>query len=59
MAAERASSIYAYGEAVQLLEQALKVQEVLDPEDKEKRCDLLLALSAALIYANEPQRALT
>jgi len=44
---------------VQLLEQALKVQEVLDPEDKEKRCDLLLALSAALIYANEPQRALT
>jgi len=34
MAAERASSVYAYGEAVRLLEQALKVQEVLDPEDK-------------------------
>ena len=58
MAAERASSVYAYGEAVRLLEQALKVQEVLDPEDKGKRCDLLLALSSALIEAGEARRAL-
>ena len=58
MAAERASSVYAFGEASRLLEQALKVQEVLDPEDKAKRCDLLLALSQALRYNVEPRRTL-
>jgi len=56
MAAKRATDVYAYGEAVRLLEQALKVQEVLDPEDKAKRCDLLLALGDALILAGEHQR---
>jgi eukaryotic-like serine/threonine-protein kinase len=34
MAAKRATAVYAFGEAVRLLEQALKVQEILDPEDK-------------------------
>jgi len=58
MAAQRATSVYAYGEAVRLLEQALKVQEVLDHEDKAKRCDLLLALAEALVSAAEPRRAL-
>jgi len=58
MAAQRATSVYAYGEAVRLLEQALKVQEVLDPEDKAKRCDLLLTTAEALVYAGEPRRAL-
>jgi tetratricopeptide (TPR) repeat protein len=56
MAAKRAMDVYAYGEAVRLLEQALKVQEILDPEDKAKRCDLLLALGDALILAGEHQR---
>jgi tetratricopeptide (TPR) repeat protein len=56
MAAKRATDVYAYGEAVRLLEQALKVQEVLDPEDKAKRCDLLLALGDALNLAGEHQR---
>jgi len=56
MAAKRATDVYAYGEAVRLLEQALKVQEVLDPEDKAKRCDLLLILGVALILAGEHQR---
>jgi len=50
MAAERASSVYAYGEAVRLLEQALKVQEVLDPEDK--------GLGDALDMAGEPRHGL-
>ena len=36
MAAQRATDVYAYGEAVRLLQQALKVQEVLDPDDKAK-----------------------
>ncbi|HEY41443.1 MAG TPA: protein kinase [Dehalococcoidia bacterium] len=58
MAAERASSVYAYSEAVRLLEQALKVQEVLDPENKTKRCELLLALSEALCATMEPRRLL-
>jgi tetratricopeptide (TPR) repeat protein len=55
MAAERATAVYSWGEAARLLEQALKVQEVLDPNDKGRRCDLLLDLGDALIYAGEPR----
>jgi len=58
MAAKRATDVYAYGEAVRLLEQALKVQEVLDPEDKAERCDLLLALGDALLLAGEHRRVI-
>ncbi len=58
MAAKKAIDVYAYGEAVRLLEQALKVQEVLDPEDKAKRCDLLLALGDALMLAGETRRVI-
>jgi tetratricopeptide (TPR) repeat protein len=57
MAAQRAINVYAYGEAVRLLEQALKVQEVLDSEDKGKVCDLLLALGDALQESGQHQRA--
>jgi tetratricopeptide (TPR) repeat protein len=57
MAAQRATSVYAFGEAIRLLEQALKVQRVLDPGDREKVCDLLLALADALYVGGEPQRA--
>jgi len=53
MAAKRATDVYSYGEAVRLLEQALKVQEVLDPEEKLKRCDLSLALGWARFYDHE------
>jgi tetratricopeptide (TPR) repeat protein len=53
MAARRATDVYSYGEAVRLLEQALKVQEVFDPEDKQKRCDVLLALGWARFYNHE------
>jgi tetratricopeptide (TPR) repeat protein len=55
MAAKRATEVYAYREAARLLAQALEVQEVLDYEDKVKRCDLLLALGDALLLAGEPQ----
>jgi len=58
MAAGRATAVYAYGEAVRLLDQALRVQKVLDPEDKGKVCDLLVDLGDALIYAGEPRRVL-
>jgi len=56
MAAKRATDVYAYGEAVRLLAQALETQEVLDFEDKAKRCDLLLALGDALIVTGANQR---
>ena len=56
MAAKRATDVYAYGEAVRLLEQALKVQEILDPGDKAKRCDLLLTLCDILFLAAELKR---
>jgi tetratricopeptide (TPR) repeat protein len=49
-------SVYAYGEAARLLEQAASVQEVLDPRDSGRLCDLLLALSEALLAADEPER---
>ncbi|HEY96250.1 MAG TPA: AAA family ATPase [Dehalococcoidia bacterium] len=58
MAAKRATDVYAFGEAARLLEQAIKVQEILDYDDKEKRCDLLMALCEALFYAGEPGRAM-
>jgi hypothetical protein len=56
LAAQRAMGVFAYGEAVRHLEQALRAQEVLDPEDKSKRCDLLLALGAALNVSGMAQR---
>ena len=49
--------MFDYGEASRLIEKALGVQEVLDPEDKAKRCDLLLALGSALRSAGDPLRA--
>jgi tetratricopeptide (TPR) repeat protein len=58
MAAGRATDVYSYAEAVRLLEQALKVQEVLDPEEKPKRCDLLLALGWGRFYNHEYRRIL-
>jgi len=58
MAAKRAADVYAFGEAVRLLEQALKVQRVLDPSDRARQCDLLLALGEAMNFAGETRRAL-
>jgi hypothetical protein len=57
LGARRAVAVYAYGEAVRLLEHAIEVQLVLDPGDRGKRCDLLLALGDALMPAGEPKRA--
>jgi tetratricopeptide (TPR) repeat protein len=58
LAAERATTVYAYGEAARHLEQALDVQEVLDPADKAKRCDLLLALGHTLVSLGEGTQAI-
>jgi len=59
LAAARAASVYAYGEAVRYLDQALEVQEVLDPKDGEARLELLAKLTTALLRAGEPERVLT
>jgi len=56
MAAKRATDVYAYGEAVRLLDQTIKVQEILDPNDKVKRCNLALDLCSALLYIPNASR---
>jgi len=56
LAAQRAMSVYAYGEAARHLEQALQAQDVLDPGDRERRCDLLLALAGAILPGGAPLR---
>ena len=58
MAARHAQSVYSYGEAARLLEQALKVQQVLDRNDRPKQCDLLLSLGEALMPAGEPRQVM-
>jgi class 3 adenylate cyclase len=59
LAAERSASVNAYSEAVRYLDQALEVQEVLDPKDGEARLELLAKLTTALLSAGEPERVLT
>ena len=56
MAAQRSMAVYAYGEAVRLLGQALQVLEVLDPDDRARRCDLLLELGRALLPTENVSR---
>ena len=58
MAAKKASDVYAYGEAVRLMEQAIKVQEILDPDDKEKKCGLLLDLLEADFRTGDVNRVI-
>jgi len=58
LSTDKALAIYAYGEAVKLLEQALKMQEEMTPEDKVKRCEILIELGNTLIPAGEPRRVL-
>ena len=55
-AAKQAMSVYAYGEAARMLEQALRAQEEVDPEGISRRCDLVLGLGEALLPAGEAQR---
>jgi predicted ATPase len=58
MAARRTMEVFAYGEGVRHLEQALKVQRALCPNDKAEQIDLLLDLSNVLNISGEPQRAI-
>ncbi|MEX2247913.1 MAG: protein kinase [Dehalococcoidia bacterium] len=56
LAAQRAAGVYAHGEAARLLEQALQVQEVLDPDDAIKRYELQRVLADALLSAGDANR---
>jgi class 3 adenylate cyclase len=58
LSSEKALAIYAYAETVQILEQALKLQDVLDPDDHVNKLDLLKSLGNALIFAGEPKRVI-
>jgi DNA-binding CsgD family transcriptional regulator len=57
-AANRATEVFAYGEAARQLERALAVQDLVDPGDRVKRLDLLLALGAALFPSGETERVI-
>ncbi len=56
MAAHRAMAVYAYAEAARHLEQALRAQEVLDPDDRARRCGLLLDVAKAQMPLGDPRR---
>ncbi len=56
LAAKQAANVYAYAEAARLLRRALDVQELLAPEDRGRRCDLLLALGETMLPMDQPGR---
>jgi DNA-binding CsgD family transcriptional regulator len=58
LAAKRATDVFAYGDAARQLEHGLVVQELSDPEDHARRCDLLLALGEALVPIGETERVI-
>ena len=58
VAARRAQNVYAHGEAVRHLEQALRAQDAVEPDDGVRRCDLLLALGESLVSLAEYERIL-
>jgi DNA-binding CsgD family transcriptional regulator len=59
LAARHATEVFAYGEAARQLERALVVQDLVDPDDRAKRCDLLLSLGEALLPTAENERVIT
>jgi hypothetical protein len=44
LAARQSTEVFTYGEAARQLDRALLVQDLIDPDDRAKRCDLLLPL---------------
>ena len=58
-AAKQAENVYAYGEAVRLLDRVIDLQKLYDPDDKAKICDLLINLSNILLDVPDTSRILT
>jgi predicted ATPase len=59
LAAKAAADVFAYREAAYQLERALVAQDLADPDDRAKQCDLLLAMGEALWPAGETERVIT
>ena len=57
-AAAQALAVSAAGEAARLVEHALAIQEVLAPDDRALRCDLLVDAGQALTDAGQARRVL-
>jgi predicted ATPase len=57
LASDRSLQVYAYADAQRHAERALRAQEVLDPDDTSRRCNLLLRLAEILGPVGEPNRA--
>jgi DNA-binding CsgD family transcriptional regulator len=55
LAGEQAMSVFAYGEAVRLLDRAVTVQQGLAPPDRGLQCDLILELGEALLAAGRQE----
>jgi DNA-binding CsgD family transcriptional regulator len=58
LAARRAMEVFAFGEAARQLDRALVVQDLVDPGDEPRRCDLLLTLGEVLLPAGETERVI-
>jgi hypothetical protein len=58
LAAQRASSMFAYSEAASHIERCLEVQDVLEPVDQRQRVELQLAFCSALLDSFDPHRLL-
>jgi hypothetical protein len=58
LAARRATDVFAYSEAAYQLDRALQVQDLADPDDAARRCDLLLELGEALGPLGNTERAI-
>jgi predicted ATPase len=59
LAARQATEVFAYGEAARQLDRALVVQNLVDPDDWAKRCDLLLNLGEVVLPAGDSRRVIT
>jgi transcriptional regulator with XRE-family HTH domain/tetratricopeptide (TPR) repeat protein len=57
-AGDQASAVFAYREAAHLYEQALEALDLVDPDNPERRCDLLLALGRVLLPEGDASRVL-
>jgi DNA-binding CsgD family transcriptional regulator len=59
LAARRATEVFAYGEAARLVDRALLVLDLAEPDDRAKRCDLQLLLAEVLFFSGEYERVIT
>jgi len=59
LSSQKALSIFAYGEAANLLDRAIKIQRELRPENKIELCDLMISRADSLIMDGKVRQVLT